>query len=184
MAFKFIVEKGSEERKREKRLVHMTNELGRDFLESLKIKSKSEKDNAEYAAKSFLDYIFFEQRKEIAEIHPDHIGHFLLEYAPRKLNLTKDAVAELPDIITRFVKFLHNGGFLKNINPLLAAFKEHAKAFAKIAGAQKRSAVKKDKAGGVSASGEKASAVPKVGRNDPCPCGSGKKYKKCCGQES
>lgn len=24
--------------------------------------------------------------------------------------------------------------------------------------------------------------LPKVGRNDPCPCGSGKKYKKCCGQ--
>ena len=24
---------------------------------------------------------------------------------------------------------------------------------------------------------------PKVGRNDPCPCGSGKKYKKCCGAE-
>jgi len=24
--------------------------------------------------------------------------------------------------------------------------------------------------------------VEKVGRNDPCPCGSGKKYKKCCGK--
>lgn len=23
---------------------------------------------------------------------------------------------------------------------------------------------------------------PKIGRNDPCHCGSGKKYKKCCGQ--
>ena len=23
---------------------------------------------------------------------------------------------------------------------------------------------------------------PRVGRNDPCPCGSGKKYKKCCGR--
>ncbi len=23
--------------------------------------------------------------------------------------------------------------------------------------------------------------VVKIGRNDPCPCGSGKKYKKCCG---
>jgi uncharacterized protein YecA (UPF0149 family) len=22
-----------------------------------------------------------------------------------------------------------------------------------------------------------------VGRNDPCPCGSGKKFKKCCGRE-
>ena len=24
-------------------------------------------------------------------------------------------------------------------------------------------------------------AEKKVGRNEPCPCGSGKKYKKCCG---
>ncbi|MBR6186976.1 MAG: SEC-C domain-containing protein, partial [Clostridia bacterium] len=22
----------------------------------------------------------------------------------------------------------------------------------------------------------------KIGRNDPCPCGSGKKYKNCCGR--
>lgn len=26
-----------------------------------------------------------------------------------------------------------------------------------------------------------ASAPARAGRNDPCPCGSGKKYKKCCG---
>lgn len=25
--------------------------------------------------------------------------------------------------------------------------------------------------------------TPKIGRNDPCPCGSGKKYKKCCGKD-
>jgi len=25
---------------------------------------------------------------------------------------------------------------------------------------------------------------PKIGRNDPCPCGSGKKYKKCCGKDA
>ncbi len=28
----------------------------------------------------------------------------------------------------------------------------------------------------------KIAVSSKVGRNDPCPCGSGKKYKKCCGQ--
>jgi len=28
----------------------------------------------------------------------------------------------------------------------------------------------------------KREAADKVGRNDPCPCGSGKKYKKCCGK--
>ncbi len=30
--------------------------------------------------------------------------------------------------------------------------------------------------------GAVSTALAKVGRNDPCPCGSGKKYKKCCGQ--
>ncbi len=25
---------------------------------------------------------------------------------------------------------------------------------------------------------------PKIGRNDPCPCGSGKKYKNCCGKNA
>jgi uncharacterized protein len=29
--------------------------------------------------------------------------------------------------------------------------------------------------------GEARRGTPKIGRNDPCPCGSGKKYKKCCG---
>jgi len=32
--------------------------------------------------------------------------------------------------------------------------------------------------------GAMANAGPKVGRNDPCPCGSGKKYKHCHGKLS
>jgi len=42
-------------------------------------------------------------------------------------------------------------------------------------------------AAGASADGDKQETVrrdrPKVGRNDPCPCGSGKKYKKCHGKD-
>ena len=41
--------------------------------------------------------------------------------------------------------------------------------------------------GGKAAGGDNRKTVrrdrPKVGRNDPCPCGSGKKYKKCHGRE-
>ncbi|HVP56538.1 MAG TPA: preprotein translocase subunit SecA, partial [bacterium] len=36
--------------------------------------------------------------------------------------------------------------------------------------------------GGRGPQGAPVAAGPKVGRNDPCPCGSGKKYKKCCGK--
>jgi len=31
-------------------------------------------------------------------------------------------------------------------------------------------------------SGPPTPPSPKVGRNAPCPCGSGKKFKKCCGR--
>ena len=27
----------------------------------------------------------------------------------------------------------------------------------------------------------KPAIIDKIGRNDPCPCGSGRKYKQCCG---
>ena len=37
------------------------------------------------------------------------------------------------------------------------------------------------KAGTEKAKPKVKSSSEKVGRNDPCPCGSGKKYKKCCG---
>jgi len=32
-------------------------------------------------------------------------------------------------------------------------------------------------------SAQSMASLPKVGRNDPCPCGSGKKYKYCCGRK-
>ncbi|HEU0264637.1 MAG TPA: SEC-C metal-binding domain-containing protein, partial [Geobacterales bacterium] len=35
---------------------------------------------------------------------------------------------------------------------------------------------------GAGSSTPQPSKSDKVGRNDPCPCGSGKKHKKCCGQ--
>ena len=35
--------------------------------------------------------------------------------------------------------------------------------------------------GSSKASGAGVKAAPEAGRNDPCPCGSGKKYKKCHG---
>ena len=46
----------------------------------------------------------------------------------------------------------------------------------KASGPSSRSGSRSKKGGGAV-----AGASGKVGRNDPCPCGSGKKYKKCCG---
>jgi hypothetical protein len=38
--------------------------------------------------------------------------------------------------------------------------------------------------GGQETFGELVRSAAKVGRNEPCPCGSGEKYKRCCGRRS
>jgi preprotein translocase subunit SecA len=52
--------------------------------------------------------------------------------------------------------------------------------------AQQRAALEAHQQGRMAEEGEAVKQIvreaPKVGRNDPCPCGSGKKYKKCCGR--
>jgi tetratricopeptide (TPR) repeat protein len=47
--------------------------------------------------------------------------------------------------------------------------------------AAKMSAALKELQSGGAASSPIRRTNPKIGRNDPCPCGSGKKFKKCCG---
>ena len=52
--------------------------------------------------------------------------------------------------------------------------------------APKREQVANPAAAGSSGTGDENRTVrkgKKIGRNDPCPCGSGKKYKKCCGRD-
>lgn len=43
--------------------------------------------------------------------------------------------------------------------------------------------LKAEQAGGVPKVETVVHEGPRIGRNDPCPCGSGKKYKKCCGKD-
>ncbi len=54
--------------------------------------------------------------------------------------------------------------------------------------APQREQVAKETGTGAAAGARAAKRQPvkkaqKPGRNDPCPCGSGKKYKKCCGRD-
>ncbi|MBI3875765.1 MAG: preprotein translocase subunit SecA [Verrucomicrobia bacterium] len=72
--------------------------------------------------------------------------------------------------------------FIRNI-PQITSHQETS-AFGAPAADQKKSSDVVSEAAAAAAA-EKAKPVrtgPKVGRNDPCPCGSGKKYKQCCGR--
>jgi uncharacterized protein YecA (UPF0149 family) len=187
-----IQKKQSEERQREKRLVHFTNAVSRDFLTSkiFKTKAKTFRDNADYVIKSFLDYIFFSEHREMRELNDTLTTHFMIEFAPKKLNFTAETAADVAEILSKFLVFLDDEDHIHNGAELSSVVKKNNRAFLKMLPKTKRKTAKitkkKSPIGHKTSvkkkSGKKTAPDIKVGRNDPCPCGSGKKYKKCCGK--
>ena len=73
----------------------------------------------------------------------------------------------------RFVPNPRGGPALNYLCPGYRAFFNHIRPFVKELAALHRGQTRR-------MSGADAPVRTKTGRNDPCPCGSGKKYKKCC----
>lgn len=93
----------------------------------------------------------------------------LLEHLPR-LDLSADVRPQIPSIVRAFLEHLQDAGRLAGgydlgrvVGALAAPFRERL-------------------APGGGLRTPPLKAAPGVGRNDPCPCGSGRKYKKCCGR--
>jgi hypothetical protein len=94
----------------------------------------------------------------------------LTEVMPR-LTLPEPARPHVPEVIACFLDYLRDSGrvgegsdWAAQVRILARSYRERLRP----GGGAKGTTVRK------------ASGASPLGRNDPCPCGSGKKYKKCC----
>jgi SEC-C motif len=113
--------------------------------------------------------------RKIDREFPDEVstGTFatvLTEVMPR-LSLPDAARPHVPEVIARFLEYLQESGRVGEGSDWAAQVRVIGQSYGqrlKPAGGVKGVTIRKP-----------ADASP-IGRNDPCPCGSGKKYKKCC----
>ncbi|MFO0909362.1 MAG: SEC-C metal-binding domain-containing protein [Isosphaeraceae bacterium] len=105
------------------------------------------------------------------ELAPSTLSQVVLESLPR-LNLPDPVRSQVPEVLARFFEYLRETGRLgegdewaARLRVLDSSYQARLKP-----GGGSRGVTIRNKAPGVSP----------VGRNDPCPCGSGKKFKKCC----
>jgi len=104
------------------------------------------------------------------QIEPGTLATALTEAMPR-LSLPDPARPHVPEVIARFLEYLRDGGRIGDGDDWAAQIRVINPSY------QQR--LKPD--GGVrGVTIRKAEGASPIGRNDPCPCGSGKKYKKCC----
>ncbi len=97
------------------------------------------------------------------DLDPASVEAALRSVIPR---MKKQRLADAPPLFSSFIAFAGEKAGLKEAGPLAEEARMRAGELAK-EDEKKRQPVKLE--------------GPATGRNDPCTCGSGKKYKKCCG---
>src|SRR5206468_778046 len=104
------------------------------------------------------------------ELSPGTLSRVLTESLPR-LSLPDAARPHAPEVVARFFEYLRETGRLGDGDDWAAQVRVIARSYEE----------RLKPGGGVKGvTIRRPAGVSPVGRNDPCPCGSGKKYKKCC----
>ena len=104
------------------------------------------------------------------DVRPGTYASVVGETLPR-LSLPAAAKPHAAEVVAKFLEYLQETGRVAEGNQIADEIREVAKL---PAGRHKPAADPK----GVPI--KRPAGVSPIGRNDPCPCGSGKKYKKCC----
>jgi hypothetical protein len=109
------------------------------------------------------------------DLDREHVRGVMTTYLPGRLGGQESYAASMPDLVDAFLRFVVFEEGLASSWELTSAVDECRAAYLAALG-------KADRPRFGQATKEKPNVrpAPKIGRNDPCFCGSGKKYKNCC----
>jgi hypothetical protein len=99
------------------------------------------------------------------DLEPEDVSHAFLDHVSA-LDLPDATKRALPALVAAFLADLEDQGRLSGGRGMGARVRASADEFARRAAGRGPDLTRQ---------------APKIGRNDPCPCGSGKKYKRCHG---
>jgi hypothetical protein len=123
----------------------------------------------------FLESVYIYHDTAPKELDASEFRAVVLDTLPRCFAGDEKYLAAVPEIVEAYVEYLKDEGGVDDQAGFEKVLAEMRKKFTKTAKKVKPA----DRLGQDEAS--QITKDPKeVGRNDPCPCGSGKKYKKCC----
>lgn len=184
-----------------KRVLAWTEEFEGD--KRYKSLTDSQKEESGFIIDVFADLMYGYFLQEPAEWDAAALEECCLDLLPRKVSAELIFYQSVEPVLTGFFEFLQEKGHITKAPALISRLKKVSGTMIKLADDPKNWGPAKSLAMGAIQAGinmedpgaidryvqmvnmmnqKAAQAVGfKAGRNEPCPCGSGKKYKKCCG---
>ena len=135
-------------------------------------------DDIRTITQRFLAVCYDDLGKAPRQLQGDELLLALRQFLPRHFGKKEQLAQAVPSVLTAYIEHLDDTGILSHRYELQQAVADGTQAFlAAVADGRAQAA-------SVAVTGKAKPFVhraSKTGRNDPCPCGSGKKLKKCCG---
>ena len=125
----------------------------------------------------FLAACYTDLGKAPRHLDGEHVGALLSRVLPRHFGARDPLAAVTMAVLRAYFVHLQDVALVPEAFEIQRALAEHEAAFL---AAVASGIAHRDGIAVTSSQPERLHRGTKVGRNDPCPCGSGKKFKKCC----
>ena len=193
-----------------KKILGQVRKWGQEFSKSKHFEELTEEQKQEsgFILETFTEYMYSYHGLLPEEWNESELENCCLETLPRKVSADDAYFRSMAPVLSAFFAFSGEKGLLKNASHLAKRVKTITNRLVKSASdpgswGPAKSFVMAAQDSGVDITNqdemhrfmalynqkmlsrpkaEPMRVTPKVGRNEPCPCGSGKKYKKCCGR--
>lgn len=158
--------------------------IGNPCLEKLKNFMKSKQGLTENEIVPILHHLWYESQikdNEISIIFP------FIDTLSLSINEVQEAIGVYSDYINHCPRWFLKGYSPAEASVLLEKYRAANTPSRLVAGANMKAAgmdIAPDLQARLGELYRETFSGQRVGRNDPCPCGSGKKYKKCCGRDN
>ncbi len=124
----------------------------------------------------FLECIYIHHDQVPKDLDSSEFRVVVLETLPRRFDGKEGYLSEVPGAVRSYIDYLKGATTLTDPEGFEKVLVELEKKFTKTV----KKVKEKDRIPKDDSAGQIKREKGKLGRNDPCPCGSGKKYKKCC----
>ncbi|MFK7743355.1 MAG: YecA family protein [Planctomycetota bacterium] len=148
-----------------------------DSTHALRIDSATT-DGIRKVIQRFLHACYEDLGKAPRQLQGEELHNVIAVLLPRHFGRGDELALAVPDVLAAFVAHLDDTGMLSHRYELIQAIESASPGFQAAVASGPAQAL------GLAANNKAKPFVhraTKTGRNDPCPCGSGKKLKKCCG---
>ncbi len=148
----------------------------KSFLKSAAAATVKNETHCDVVLRRFLEAVYIDHDMAPKDMDSSDFSKIVLETLPKRFTPDEEYLSLVPPMVRAYMDYLTAATNIPEFAEMEKTLEELDSGFIRLV----ESVGPGDRIDDEPPAPQIVRPATKVGRNDPCPCGSGKKYKKCC----